>query len=192
MSDLVLDRFTPWSIPDDGMVVLERLVQEHRPGLVLELGSGRSTVQLASYLAAAGFGRLVSLDHLRKFSRQAETQLEVNGLEGAVQTRWAPLADHGQPDCLAPSWYAASGWSDLEGISMLVVDGPPGAVVRCARDPAVPLLLPRLDAGCVLVLDDTNRTDERMTLDHWQELIPDLRWRHCPHSIGQLSWAVCP
>jgi hypothetical protein len=89
-------------------------------------------------------------------------------------------------------WYAADQCYDLHDIAMLLVDGPPGHTASCARDPALPLLRTRLAPGALVVLDDTNRADERRTLEHWQQLVPGLVWQHARHSIGQISWADLP
>lgn len=189
---LLLPPFTGWSIPDDGMATLRTIVQDKAPHLVLECGGGRSTPQLASYLRDQGHGRLISLDHLLAYTTAAYEQVMANDLAAWADCRWAPLVDHGQPDCLTAQWYSRRGWHDVHHIDLLVVDGPPGHSSAVARDPAVPLLHDRLAEGAVILLDDTNRSDEMAALDHWSQLLPGITWTHVDHSIGRLSWGVLP
>lgn len=172
---LILPRFTGWMLTDEGLTEIIRLVEEHRPRLILEAGSGRSTVVLAA--ALRGIGRLFSLEDSQHYAVETRRLLDENDLEAGV--RWAPLVmqEHGL-------WYAETAWHDLKGIEMLIVDGPLGASAPLARYPALPLLRDRLAADTVVVLDDTNRPDEQEILRRW-----DLRdVQHVQHSGRALSW----
>jgi predicted O-methyltransferase YrrM len=59
-------------------------------------------------------------------------------------------------------------------IDMVFVDGPPSAVQRLSRYPALPVLLPRLRSGSMVLLDDAHRPDEQEILRLWQEAGPEL------------------
>lgn len=156
---LTLPRFNGWMIPDDALEIVCRLIDARRPKLIVETGSGRSTVVLAAALRELGRGRLVSLEHQVEFHRRTDDMIATNGLRGFAEVRHAPLIG---------DWYDPRGWTDLCAIDMLVVDGPPGHVGPLARRPALPLLRDRLTPGAVVVLDDTNRADEQATLRDWE------------------------
>lgn len=163
---------TGWRLPDDACALLVRLVEEHRPELIVECGSGRSTVVLAE--AAAGYGgAVVALEHNRQYAR--ETRWLMLNARGDADIRWAPLED---------GWYARRFWEDLHEIAMLVVDGPPGGTSRHARQPALPLLRDRLLPGCVVVLDDVDREDEEGTMRDWAVEMTLLRHEKATIAYG--------
>jgi predicted O-methyltransferase YrrM len=127
-----------------------QLVAEHRPALVVECGSGRSTVVLAEALRNIGTGRVVALEHHWDYWSETVRMLEERALAAFAEVRQSTLSD---------GWYARETWADLEGIGMLVVDGPPRKTGWEARAPALSLLADRLLPGCVIVLDDIDRAD---------------------------------
>lgn len=155
------------------LVLVEELLSRS-PGLVVECGSGVSTLWLA--LAARQFGldtRIVALEHLSRYAAATRAVLRRHGVDHLVDVRDAPLeptwlAGHATP------WYAASALADTEGIGLLVVDGPPGAIGPLARWPAVPLLRDRFAPNVSIVLDDTIRSDEQAVVARWRTLLPDF------------------
>jgi predicted O-methyltransferase YrrM len=168
MTELQLPHFTGWMIPDDALTVIAGLVAERRPRLIVEAGSGRSTIVLADALRSLGGGKLISLEHLEEFCESTRALLLTNGLGAFAEVRHAPLEEHGETEPLTPSWYARLAWGDLEAIDLLLVDGPPGHSGPLARDPAVPLLRDRLTPGALVILDDTHRPAEQEILRHWK------------------------
>lgn len=176
---LLMPRASGWAIPDDALDLLAGLVREHRPGLVLEAGSGRSTIVLAHALRDVNRGRLLALEHDPDFAHENYCYLRVNNLAAGADVLYAPLGENG--------WYAEAAWRDLEGIDLLLVDGPPGHVAPLARYPALPNLRDRLTPGALVILDDTNRPDEQETLRRWQEIgLGELTI--VPHSTGELAY----
>lgn len=184
MTELQLPRFTNWLLPDDGLEIIGGLIDQHQPRLMLEVGSGRSTIVLAARMA--GVGRLVSLEHQERFVDQGQEYLSLNELAGEV--RHAPI-DHFQlPDGENVLWYARGAWEDLHSIDLLLVDGPIGATAPQARYPALPLLQDRLAPGAVVILDDSHRRTEKQILVRWG--LRDLT--QVLHSGGALSWGYAP
>ncbi len=57
---------------------------------------------------------------------------------------------------------------------MLVIDGQPMPVGRLARNPAGPILFPKLASGAAVFLDDAARDDEKRIIERWQREFPDL------------------
>jgi hypothetical protein len=164
------------------------LVTERRPRLVVECGSGSSTVVLARCLRRLGGGRLVSLEHDPEFARRTLEQLHLHGLADLVTLVTAPLVERPGPDGRSLRWYAPAYESVLrEPIDLLVVDGPPGAGDPRARYPAVPLLLPYLAARCAILLDDGNRADEREIAETWAR---ELGWHAARLPTGRGAWLL--
>ena len=134
--------------------------------LILECGSGTSTVWLAHACRRAGRGRVVALEHMEKYARLTRESLIRNGLEAWAEVRSAPL----EPVVVGEqtfSWYSTSTWTDLQNVHLLFIDGPSSRLGPRSRYPAFPLLAASLAEGAVVALDDTQRDDEREVGKSW-------------------------
>jgi predicted O-methyltransferase YrrM len=159
----------PWTLDASAIATLARLVEQEKPGLVVELGSGLSTILTASILRKTG-GRLVSIDHDATFAELTRGYLAANGLEDIVDLRVAPLAPvAGEPGAL---WYDPRLIADLQGIDLLFIDGPPKPVDPLIRRHALPHLAARLSPGAHVFLDDAERAGERAIMDQWRRDFP--------------------
>jgi hypothetical protein len=70
-----------------------KLLVEVRPNLVLECGSGSSTVMMARCLQGLGIGRIVSLEHDAEYARRTEDLLHRWGLERIATVVASPLVE---------------------------------------------------------------------------------------------------
>lgn len=136
--------------------------------LVVEFGSGLSTVWMAAAARRHGRGiRIVSIDHDERWGEETVAALDRLELGGVAEVRIAPLEPLPGATENDAHWYALRALDGLEGIHLLVVDGPPAATGTGARYPAVPQLADRLAAECRIVLDDTDREEERAIAERW-------------------------
>lgn len=144
-----------------------RIIVETRPQLILECGSGKSTIILGRCLRALGQGELISLDHNPAYAQRTRELVQLHGLEEIVTIVTAPLvfSRSGTTNYL---WYGPE-YEPLitRPIEFLLVDGPPGSSAPLARYPVVPLLESRLAAECWILLDDGDRPDERAIAHTW-------------------------
>lgn len=161
---------------------LVNIVMEETPDLVVECGSGSSTVLIAACLREIGRGKLVSVDHDARFRDRTHHLLEVRGLLDWAEVALAPLQVT-EVENLSIPWYATNRFEALEmPIDLLVVDGPPGKTARLARYPAVPLLKDGLSESAIVILDDGRRVDEREIAKLWSlELGGSLAYIDCTH-----------
>jgi protein-L-isoaspartate O-methyltransferase len=162
-----------WALNPAELLELWYVLQRRRPQLVLELGSGTSSVWLGYALRRHG-GRLVSVEHDRSYAEQTRAHLRRHGLTERVEVRHVPLVPvtvDGEPY----QWYDPDQLTDLSGVDLLVVDGPPGGTGAQARYPALPLLVDRLAPGATVLLDDLDRADEREIAQRWCRRWPGLR-----------------
>ena len=143
------------------------VVARLRPQLVLECGSGTSTLWTAYALRRNGSGRVVALDHDAEYADATADVIAEHGLEQWAHVRHAPLAPTDTPRGSMP-WYSTD-LTDLAGIELLVVDGPPQATGELARYPALPLLADRLAPKARILFDDAHRPDEVAVLEAWRE-----------------------
>ncbi|MFS8499784.1 MAG: uracil phosphoribosyltransferase, partial [Micromonosporaceae bacterium] len=172
-----------WALDPSGLLELLSRVPRDRPSLVLELGSGTSTVWLAYALERSG-GRLVSVDHDPGYGQRTRDLLERHELSKVAEVRDAPLREvtvGGQER----RWYDPTAFADVAGVDLLFIDGPPGATGPLARYPALPLLLPRLAPEALVVLDDAHRPDEQETVRRWLAEVDGLS--PVPATVGTVA-----
>ena len=151
---------------------LLHLIRSRRPRLVLELGSGTSTVWIAYALEQVG-GRLISLDHDPGYAAKTRAQLALHGLTGVAEVRDAPLRPV-EVDGRAFPWYDTDALAGLEPVELLLIDGPPEKTGPDARYPAMRVLEDRLADAATVVFDDAHRHDEQVALRKWMETIEGL------------------
>ncbi len=160
-------------LPDLANVILS-LILERKPELVLEAGSGVSTLIIAYALRHVGRGRLISLEHEHAYFVQTMAHLERHGLTDVAAVVHAPLKTvviNGKPW----RWYDTESLAMAKPIDLFFIDGPPGNTQSLARYPALPLLIAKLSADAVLILDDVNRDAEQRILRMWTTQFPDFK-----------------
>ena len=170
----VLPATRGWAASPDLLVVLVNLLITERPSLVVECGSGASTLWLA--LAMRQFeikGRIVALDHDPVFAAKTRDFLARHDVLDLAEVRDAPLESF-SVDGETYSWYARQAWEDLTGIDLLFVDGPPAATGPQARYPALPLLIGSLNPVATIVLDDLIVPDMQKVLRLWLDAHPEF------------------
>lgn len=164
-----------WAASPDFLLSLFELSRKIKPRLVLELGSGVSTLVLAK----SGAKKIVSLDHSLEFGEQSRSMLKNHKASG-VEVRIDELEVY--PSGF--SWYSPQSLKGLAKIDLLVIDGPPSATNPDARFPALEFLLPLLSPKGVVMLDDANRADERKLAEGFLAAMPGHRLRFLQHEKG--------
>jgi predicted O-methyltransferase YrrM len=174
-NDQPLPAFDSAALFPDAAATLVGLIRTRKPRLVVELGSGTSTLIAALCLRDLGCGRLISLKHDPRYSESTRDQLRLHGLEAFVDVVDAPLVPQ-TVNGRSHSWYDPGALNGIDvPVDMLIVDGPPRKVQPLSRYPALPLLIARLSADALVFVDDTNRSDEREMVRRWQTEFPGFR-----------------
>ena len=158
-----------WALTPRGLLQAIDLVTQSHVSLVVECGSGTSTLFIARALELKGSGKLIALEHSAEYLARTERGLQEHGLSEIAEVRFAPL-EQIDVDGMEYVWYDVSTIADLQKIDVLIVDGPPGTTGYWARYPAYPLLRERLSPGSVIVFDDAQRSEEKEIVDAWREL----------------------
>jgi predicted O-methyltransferase YrrM len=160
-----------FEITGEEAAFLFHLVRRHRPKLILELGSGSSTVLFAAALRANGAGRVITVEHDPLHARHTARLLEQADLSDRVELVLAPLVDLNLNDRTF-QWYdlAPRLRTLIEKIDLVFVDGPPGKVQSLSRYPTLPVLLPHLSPRALVFVDDGAREDETRMVTMWAEL----------------------
>jgi predicted O-methyltransferase YrrM len=158
------------------------LVRKNRPKLVVELGSGISTLIMAK--ASQGQIRIVSIDHSEEFAQKTREMLKEHSVKN-VEIRVAPLKKHAS----GSDWYDLTFLKNLKNIDLLVIDGPPGSKNPKARQPALKEFEAKLSPKAVIVIDDVNRDGERELAEMFAKAFPKKNLEILPHEKG--SAVIC-
>jgi predicted O-methyltransferase YrrM len=165
-----------WALNATGLLELMFLLNTKHPKVVLELGSGTSTVWMAYAMERIG-GRIVSVDHDRAYANRTRWLLNAHGLDGVAEVREAPLSSV-NVDGEEFQWYDMAAFEEVGDIDFLMVDGPPGGLGQDARYPALRILESRLSPVATVVLDDAYRADEQHIIARWLETVDGLEREH--------------
>jgi len=159
-----------WAIsPDIGWIYVSHIF-ENQPRTIVECGSGVSTLLAGYSLKRLGGGKVIALDHDQAFAQTTARHIREHGLEDYAQVIFAPLVPHtdeGQEFL----WYDLS-HIKMPQIDLLLIDGPPGHLQTRSRYGALPLLKQHLHGKSLLLLDDTQRTDEQEIITRWMNQFP--------------------
>lgn len=160
-----------WAADPILMDTVLRIILRTGARTIVECGSGWSTVLMARCVQELDQGRVLALEHDRRFAERTRALLSRYGAADRARVVYAPLEPReieGEPR----SWYGPAADDAIDGeIDLLLVDGPPGHLYARSRFPAVPVFRSRLSAGYTVVLDDGLRPDERWTAHRWSELL---------------------
>ena len=161
--------WSPGSMTPAGLHAVCAEVARREPRVVVECGSGFSTVEIARALRRLG-GRLVSLEHDAGWAARVQNGLAEAGLADAGHVVLAALEPH--PLTLDGSyWYAEKVLRSLpSSIDLLLVDGPPACTrqIELSRYPALPALADCLSPSAAVILDDIHRPGELEVVERWE------------------------
>lgn len=128
-------------------------------GPILECGSGLSTLLLGSVAQRTG-NRVFSLEHHPQWGSHVRTMLDKYRITSCTVCR-AELQCFGDYD-----WYSVPQERLPNNFALVVCDGPPGHTPG-GRYGLLPQMRDRLKPGCVLLLDDFQRPEEREIMARW-------------------------
>lgn len=163
----------------DLLLTLAQIVEKKPPKLIVELGSGVSTLVMAKALPLGSQTKIISFDHSPEYAEKTRELLADHGITG-VEIRVAPLEMYDDQR----SWYAKSAFSDIQEIGLLVIDGPPGSKDPQARSAARLELLSRLNAEAIVIIDDTGRDGEHEMAEQFAKELPTHDLIFLPHEKG--------
>ena len=81
-----------WAIDAQSLAYLLEYVRDTKPRLIVELGSGTSTIWLG-YLCKSIGAKLITVDHLSHYLQQTQAAVDRHDLNNWVECRLAPLED---------------------------------------------------------------------------------------------------
>jgi hypothetical protein len=174
-----------WPISPDLAAYLIELIRAHDYDLVIEFGSGTSTVVMAKALALTRQRRegkapveQIAFEHLEAYHTQTNGLLRSAGLAEAVTVHLTPLAPYQAVNGKTYPYYTCQ--PVLEALksshdsptcrALVLVDGPPASTGEHARYPAISAVMAALPhAALDILLDDLIREDEQQVARMWQD-----------------------
>lgn len=153
-----------WALDASALSLIITEIRTRRAKTVVELGPGTSSIVLGrSCPGLAMYG----VEHDDAFVISVRHQLAMHGLTEYVLLH-APLQVESIYDGRSAQWYDRASLAELPNqIDVLIVDGPPNGLGQGNRVPAWEALSDRLSRGSLILVDDTNRPDERAMVNHW-------------------------
>jgi hypothetical protein len=148
-------------------------------GAIIECGSGLTTLALG---AATWTSRrpVTSLEHTPAWAERVRGALPQNCSN--INILSASMRDYGEFD-----WYDIDLRHTAADIGFVVCDGPHGSS-RGGRYGLVPVMRQRMAPGCVILLDDSHRPDERAIVARWcGELSAEVIEEGATHSVLKLA-----
>lgn len=156
-----------WAGSPDFLLKVLEIIFKKKPNVIVELGSGLSTIIIGSALKKLNNGQLISFDHDEVFLNKTRENVSFNNIEELVSLNFTPLIQHD----IGYKWYDFKDVKIDDKIDMLIIDGPPRIIQKNARYPALPLLIDKFSDDCIIILDDANRTDEKTIIDMWSNFL---------------------
>jgi hypothetical protein len=176
-----------WPISPELAQHLIRMIENNSYNLIIEFGSGVSTLIIAEALRRSSGWResavpvpQVAFEHLDLYHQKTMAMLKHAQAENAARVVLSPLVDeifkcrrnlsYRYYECQALLNEVAASCGESAKKILVFVDGPPGATGKHARYPALPLVLPCFPAAAIdVLLDDYQRDDEQEIVAMWIE-----------------------
>jgi predicted O-methyltransferase YrrM len=164
-----------WAASPDLLLTISEVIKKVRPALVVELGSGVSTLVVAK----SGARKIVSIDNSDVWGAKTVALLKEHKVRG-VDVRIAPL----RPYANGSDWYDVAAIRELKKIDVLIIDGPPGSKNPEARYPALQQFKDKLSPMAIVIIDDVHRDGERKLAEDFAKALPNHTLEILDHEKG--------
>lgn len=171
-----------WAAAADFMKIIGTFILEQEPKVIVECGSGTSSIIMAYFLEKNEQGHLYALESEGQYAIQTRQKIEQHQLENYATILEAPL----QSLMLGEQhkWYASKQTQNLPPIDLLVIDGPRGN-----RYPALPVLFDHLSENAVIIVDDCKREKDTKVITRWLDEFPlSVEWLDTEKGTGVLRF----
>lgn len=164
-----LPQLRHWAASPDFLALTLNLIlkADKKEIVIIECGSGSSTIIMGLALKQKNLGRLIAIEHNAKYAADTLENIKLHSLESNVDVLVCPLVD-----CMIGTEHHL--WYDVGDIfsniicDFLIIDGPP-ADTTYARYPALPLLSGTFKESTLIILDDGARLEETTTVSRWSD-----------------------
>jgi hypothetical protein len=172
-----------WAASPDFLRLIYEQIRKEEPDLVVELGSGSSTIIAGHALRQNGTGRALSFDHLEEYAHQSRETVSSHDLEGYCKVLTAPLTTYSLNGGTW-KWYELENFDPEETIDLVIVDGPPSELQDLSRYPALPLLSEWFSEDTTLIVDDGDRNEEKKMIRRWTKEKSNIKHQYMETEKG--------
>jgi glycosyltransferase involved in cell wall biosynthesis len=163
---------TGWSIAPEFAWWIHNFLLKTKPKKIIELGSGVSTLVIASTLKSKNIkSRYMSFEHDSEYYVKTKKDIQDSGLEEYVDLIYSPLEDIDIEGKKYKFYSFPYNILDKEigenELDVLLVDGPPASTNHWARFPALKCLKKYLSKNTITILDESSRVEEKEILKEW-------------------------
>ena len=160
MHSLTLD--TPWGLGEENYGRIIRALSSKNVELIVEFGSGTSTVRLCKDFPRA---KITSVEHQRQFRRQTVGLLREHKLSNVV-VRDCPIARRyfGIRSYLT---YDLTAEKLKDGIDFVLIDGPVESETLRGREAPLYMVFPHVKLGGLIALHDYHRASAKAVVKNW-------------------------
>lgn len=169
--EAVLKPMRGWALSPDAMACVLADLQERTRPIVIEFGSGQSTIVIASALKHHG-GRLISVEHDPVYSKAIQKQAAACHVSDMIEFVHAPLIGV-ESDSQGRS-YDLTALPDIQ-IDVALIDGPPIMNGTYTRLSPLRWAVQHLTQSGSVFLDDAARESEQLCLQALQKEFPSLK-----------------
>ena len=173
-----------YALAPDSALLLHKLLCEKSPEVVVETGSGASTLVIAYTLKALGKGKLISLELDDDHARRTREDVHRHGLDAWVTVVQAPLRDV-VVDGAHYVWHDTRALADVSAIDVVFDDGPPLHLGPSLRYAGLPLLQPKLALDAAYCINFV-AAEERRTVARWPARDPAWHAEWFPTTKGNV------
>lgn len=173
-----------YAIAPDFALMLARMIADEKPELILETGSGVSTLVAAYALQRLGRGKVVALEHEPAYAEKTRALIAQHGLSDYATIVDAPLEPI-ELDGTTYRWYATRALDGLGPIDMVIDDGPPRCAGDMLRYASLPVLSKRMALRATFVLDVVGE-EEKIILERWRHELPAFAQEHLATKKGNV------
>lgn len=159
----------PWCMGIEDYKLLTKHINNENLKLIVELGSGLSTFQLAEDFPNAN---LISLENDSTIKQSNIQTLESDYSSNSASILLAPI----KAQFCKGSMFVTYNFSKLESISeidLLIVDGPVERLFPMGRESSLYFLFDKLAIGGIIALDDYHRTSAKLAVSNWLSVFGD-------------------
>lgn len=173
-----------WPADPDFILEMVKKVYDSDYDLIIEFGSGNSTLFLAKTAKIlqtkdgnTKIPKIISFDHLQEYFDKTKKLLKSDALSDEVELIHAPLETFYGMDNVEYPYYSCNqkfaqlkqNYANIKSKILVIVDGPPGNTCKNARYPALPVILSHFaPANIDFILDDYMRHEEKEIGEKWK------------------------
>ena len=165
-----------WAGSPDFLSKITETILKEKPSFILEAGSGVSTIVIGLALQLNKKGKSISLDHEMFYFENTKKNIQLNEIGDTSIVKHCPFRDYKYFD-EEWKWYETENLNLNKKIDMLIIDGPPRITQFLARYPAIPLLHGYFADRILILLDDSNRDDEIITINKWVNFLESNKFK---------------